>query len=94
MQYLLCRINDDETTTFVSEHDSIVDGVVAGKRVVKHVDFDYSYGLYADDGIKVASFAGGRAGYSEWARRTGRLQDEVIHSLDDKYDHDVDMLVS
>ena len=94
MQYLLCRINDDETTTFVSEHDSIVDGVVAGKRVVEHVDFDYSYGLYADDGVKVASFADGRIGYREWARRTGRLQDEPIHSLDDKYDHDVDMAMS
>jgi hypothetical protein len=30
----------------------------------------------------------GRIGYREWARRNGRLGD--IHSLDDRYDHDVD----
>ena len=29
-----------------------------------------------------------RVGYREWARRNGCLYD--IHSLDDRYDHDVD----
>ena len=48
-------------------------------------------GLYAD-GVKAAFFAGGRIGYREWARRKGRLGD--IHSLDDRYDHDVDELVA
>ena len=41
-------------------------------RVVHAVeveDFDFCYGLYADE-VKVASFAGGRAGYREWAMRT------------------------
>jgi hypothetical protein len=49
------------------------------------------YGLYAD-GVKVASVAEGRIGYREWARRNGRLGD--IHSLDDRYDHDVDELMA
>ena len=40
----------------------------------------------------VASFAEGRIGYREWARRNGRLAD--IHSLDDRYDHDVDELTA
>ena len=44
--------------------------------------------------MRVAAFCEGRIGYREWARRTGRLQDEYIHSLDDKYSHDEDMLVS
>jgi hypothetical protein len=44
-------------------------------------------GLYAD-GVRVASFAEGRIGYQEWARRNGRLAD--IHSLDDRFDHAVD----
>jgi len=41
---------------------------------------------------RVASFVGGRVGYREWARRNGRLGD--IHSLDDRYDHDVDELMA
>jgi hypothetical protein len=48
--------------------------------------FDFSYGLYAD-GLRVASFADGRAGYREWAIRTGRINP----SLEDRYDHDVDV---
>jgi hypothetical protein len=40
----------------------------------------------------VASFANERIGYREWARRNGRLAD--IHSLDDRYDHDVDELLA
>jgi hypothetical protein len=49
------------------------------------------YGLYAD-GVKVASFAEGRMGYREWARRSGRIAD--IHSLGDRYDHSVDELMA
>jgi hypothetical protein len=51
---------------------------------------EFGYGLYAD-GIRVASFAEGRMGYREWARRNGRLGD--IHSLDDRLDHDIDELM-
>ena len=40
---------------------------------------------------RVASFAQGRIGYREWARRSGRLGN--IHSIDDRYDHDVDELL-
>jgi hypothetical protein len=42
--------------------------------------------------MKVASFAEGRIGYREWARRSGRL--EHIHSMDDRYDHDIDELMA
>jgi hypothetical protein len=48
-------------------------------------DFDFSYALYAD-GVRVASFADERAGYGEWAVRTGRLSP----SVEDRYDHDID----
>ena len=61
--------------------------MAAGKPRVEVEDFDFGYGLYAD-GLKVASFAEGRIGSREWARRNGILYD--IHSLDDRYDHDVD----
>jgi hypothetical protein len=37
---------------------------------------------------RVVGFVEGRIGYSEWARRNGRLDD--IHSIDDRYDHDED----
>ena len=73
------------------EHEDIVAGVAAGKHKVKVEDFDFSYGLFAD-GIKVASFAKGRIGYRKWARRNGRLAD--IHSIDDRYDHDIDELMA
>jgi hypothetical protein len=90
--YVLCRIEDDSSLTPISGHEDIVDGVAAGKQQVEVEDFDFSYALYADDGVKVASFAEGRMGYREWARRNGRL--EYIHSIDDRYDHDVDELMA
>ena len=85
--YVLCRIEDDSSLTPVSEYEDIVAGVAAGKHQVEVEDFEFSYGLFAE-GIRVASFAKGRIGYREWARRNGRLAD--IHSIDDRYDHDVD----
>jgi hypothetical protein len=36
----------------------------------------------------VASFAEGRIGYREWICRNGRLAD--IHSIDDRFDPDID----
>jgi hypothetical protein len=33
-----------------------------------------------------------RMGYREWAGRNGRL--EEIHSVEDRYDHDVDELMA
>ena len=89
--YVLCRIEDDASLSPVSEHQDIVAAVGAGKHQVELEDFDFSYALYAD-GVKVASFAEGRIGYREWARRSGRL--ECIHSIDDRYDHDIDELMA
>ena len=34
----------------------------------------------------------GQTGYREWARRNNRLGD--IHTVDDRYDHDVDELTA
>jgi hypothetical protein len=80
---------DDATTTLISEHADIVAGIAEGRRVIKQDDFDYAYSLHtADEGCKVATFAEGRIGYREWARRSG-----YIHSIDDRYDHDVDELL-
>ena len=84
-------IRSSDCFAFPREHEDIVDGVAAGKHQVEVEDFDFGYSRYAD-GIKVASFAEGRKGYREWARRNGRLAD--IHSLDDRYDHDVDELLA
>src|SRR5919112_3134437 len=89
--YVLCRIEDDSSLTPVSEHEDIVAAVIAGKQKVEVEDFDFSYGVYAN-GRRVICFAEGRIGYREWARRSGRLAD--IHSLDDRYDHDVDELMA
>jgi hypothetical protein len=84
--YVLCRIEDDASLTPISQHEDICAGVAAGKYRVEVEDFDFGYGLYAD-GVKVASFAEGRIGYREWARRNGKLED--IHSIDDRYDHHI-----
>jgi hypothetical protein len=88
--YVLCRIEDDASLTLISEHEDVVDAVAAGKHKVEVEDLDFSYALYAD-GVKVASFAEGRMAYREWARSSGRL--EYIHSIDDRYNHDLDELM-
>ena len=92
MQYTLYRVNEDGTTNEVSQHSDLLTGIAAGKYVVEVEDFDFAYALQAD-GVRVATFGKGRIGYREWCRRTGRLQDEVIHSLDDRYDKEVDELM-
>jgi hypothetical protein len=89
--YVLCRIEEDASLTPISEHEDLVCGAAAGKHQVELEDFDFSYALYAD-GVRVATFAEGRMGYREWARRSGRL--EYIHSMDDRYDHDIDELMA
>jgi len=89
--YVLCRIEDDASLTPISEHEDIISAVAVGKHQVEVEDFEFSYALYAE-GVKVVSFAEGRIGYREWARRSGRLAD--IHSIDDRYDHDVDELMA
>jgi hypothetical protein len=89
--YVLCRIENDSSLTPVGENEDIAGGVAAGKHQVEVEDFDFGYGLYAD-GVRVATFADGRTGYREWARRNGRLAD--IHSIDDRYDHDIDELMA
>ena len=86
--YVLCRIEADSSLTPVSEHEDICAAVAAGRHRVEVEDF--GYGLFVD-GVRVASFAEGRIGYREWARRNGRLAE--IHSLDDRFDHDVDELM-
>jgi hypothetical protein len=91
--YVLCRIEDDTSLTPISEHEDLSCGIKAGKHMVEVEDFDFSYGLYTADLVtRVARFAFGRAGYREWARRSGRL--EYIHSIDDRYDHDIDELMA
>src|SRR5215211_6977670 len=81
--HVLCRIEDDGSVTPISEHEDIVAAVIAGKHQVEVEDFDFSYGVYAN-GRRVICFAEGRIGYREWARRRG-----YIHSIDDRYDHDI-----
>ena len=87
--YSLYRINDDETTTEISQHDDLLTGIAAGGYAVDVEDHDYAYALYSDNG-RVATFAEGRIGYRLWATRTGRISP----SLEDKYDHDEDRLMA
>src|SRR5215211_7503642 len=58
----LCRIEDDSSLTPVSEHQDIVDAVVAGKQKLEVEDFDFSYGVYAN-GRRVICFAEGRVSF-------------------------------
>ncbi len=91
MQYKVYLLEDDGTTTLVSEHEDVVYGVAAGKQLVEFEDFDFPYALHSS-GTRLATYAEGRIGYREWARGSGRL--DYIRSLDDKYDQDVDQLLS
>jgi hypothetical protein len=88
--YLLCRVEDDGSISLVSEHADLVEGIQAGRHMVEVEDHDYAYALH-NNGTRLATFAEGRVGYREWARRSGRL--DYIHSVDDKYDHDEDELL-
>jgi hypothetical protein len=83
--YTLYRIEDDETTTEVSTHPTIGDGVAAGVDMVERVDLDYAYALHTGS-TRVVSFREGRTGYRMWAMRTGRISP----SLEDKWDRDED----
>ncbi len=85
IEYTLYRIEDDQTTTPVSTHPTIGDGVAAGVEMVERVDLDYAYALHTPS-TRVVSFREGRVGYRMWATRTGRIS----HSVEDRYDHDVD----
>ncbi len=88
IEYTLYRIEADETTTPVSTHPTMQDGVAAGVDMVENVDLDYAYALHTPNG-RVAAFREGRIGYRMWATRTGRLSP----SVQDRYDHDEDELM-
>ena len=90
MQYTLYRVKDDSSTTFISEHGDVVEGMQAGKYMVEEVDHDYPYALHSN-GTRLSTFGKGRIGLREWMRRTGRL--DTIHAQDDRYDHDIDELM-
>ena len=95
--YVLCRIEDDSSLTPVSQHEDILTAIAAGGNAVEVEDLNIDYALYAGhpsngSSTRVASFRLGRIGYREWARRNGRLAD--IHSIDDRFDHDVDELMA
>src|SRR5215218_6556550 len=91
LAYVLCRIEDDSSLTPVSAHEDIVAAVAARLHQAEVEDFDFRYGVYAD-GAREICFAEGRIGYREWARRNGRLGE--IHSIDDRYDHDIEELIA
>ena len=94
--YVLCRIEDDSSLTPVSQHGDFLTGIAAGGHAVEVEDFDFAYTLYAGDPsngsstTRVASFREGRIGYREWATRRGRISP----SVEDRYDHDVDELMT
>ena len=48
MQYGLYRIEDDATTTLVSEHEDLLTGIAAGNYAVDVEDFDYAYALHSN----------------------------------------------
>ena len=92
MTYTLYPINDNSSTTFISEHTDLLTGVAAGQYAVEVEDYDYAYCLHTADDVRVSTFGKGRIGYREWAYRTGRL--EFISSEDDKYLRDEDEWVN
>ena len=88
IEYTLYRINDNETTTEVSTHETIIEGVTAGVEMVEHIDLDHAYALH-NGSSRVVSFRENRTGYRAWAIKTGRLSP----SVEDRYDKDVDELM-
>jgi hypothetical protein len=89
IEYKVYRIEDCGTRTEIDTHKSLLEGMIAAATIVEGVDFDYAYEVRSGSNV-VASFATGRIGYREWAMSTGRISP----SLEDKYDHDEDMLLA
>ena len=89
IEYTLYRINDDETTTPVSQHPTIGDGVAAGVDMVENVDMDYAYALYSPH-TRIVAFREGRVGLRMWEMRTGRISP----SLEDKWGRDEDEFIA
>jgi hypothetical protein len=88
IEYTLYRINDDETTSEVSRHVSLQEGLCEAGRIIDNVDHDFAYSLHSEHGC-VATFAENRRYYREWAIRSSRINP----SVEDRYDHDVDELL-
>ena len=87
--YTLYRIEDDGTTTEVSRHHSVADGVAAGVDMVENIDLDYAYALHSG-AARIVAFREGRVGLRAWMMKTGRISP----SLEDRYDHDTDELMA
>jgi hypothetical protein len=88
IEYRVYRIEDDGTTTEVSSHASLQEGLCEAGRIIEHVDHDIAYELCGPT-HKVATFCERRIGYRMWAMKTGRINP----SVEDRYDHDVDELM-
>ena len=92
----MCRLENDSSLTPVSRHEDILTWMAAAGYAVEVEDFDFAYALYAGDPsngsstTRVASFREGRIGYRLWAARTGRINP----SVEDRYDHDVDEMMT
>jgi hypothetical protein len=89
IEYTVYRVEDDQTRTEISIHDSLLEGTIAAATIVEDVDFDYAYEVCTANGV-AASFATGRVGYRKWAMSMGRISP----SLEDRYDHDIDELMA
>ena len=89
MTYTLYRIEDNASTTEISTHDTVSEGVAAGMDMVENIDLDYAYALHSG-ATRVVSFREGRVGYRAWLRHTGRINP----SLEDRYDKDIDELMA
>ena len=89
IEYKVYRVEDDQTRTEISAHDSLLEGTIAAATIVEGVDFDFAYEVRTSSNV-VASFATGRIGYRTWAMSTGRISP----SVEDRYDHDVDELMA
>jgi hypothetical protein len=89
IEYILYRIEDDETTTPVSTHPTIEAGVMAGVDMVENVDLDYAYALYSPH-TRIVAFREGRVGLRIWEMRMGRISPSLL----DKWDRDEDEFIA
>ena len=80
---------EDAQTTFIGEPGDLPTGIAAGEDMVNTLHYDMTY-CRCTDGVRVATLGEGRIGYREWATSTGRISP----SLEDRYDHDEDMLLA
>ena len=58
IEYTVYRVEDDQTRTEISTHESLLEGTIAAATIVEGVDSDYAYEVRTANGVPLPSRPG------------------------------------